>query len=325
MLVFTVLLSWLVESAHAINMPLYSMVKGAKCSFGYEPVTSTWQDCKTAATWLGMTGDSIAHVDYVYPWGTTVPQGCFRGGSGGNLGVNFNTGKGGNARRDDHIICRLVKGGVGWNALMCVAVFTVMTTVIVTQHGHHHCYDSGYSYWKESWLGSLVIMVTTLCLTASCTFSRLSSLACSYCSHVCDSAGAKPMWLEVVPKAQCDTSAGEVSQQSSPGKVSNIAQCKKSCEDAKGCRSVTYFNSGWCGHFSTACTRTKSNSKAVAVVLSYQDPQETTPKLKAGICPMEGGYCVKVNAPTSKSMSRALTTAAHALSHSPTEPTRITA
>merc|ERR1712037_593444 len=53
-------------------------------------------------------------------------------------------------------------------------------------------------------------------------------------------------------------------------RVSTIDKCKKSCEDAAGCQSVTYFKNGWCSHFSTSCKKIKRNLNAVAVSLVAQ-------------------------------------------------------
>merc|ERR1712032_109029 len=75
-------------------------------------------------------------------------------------------------------------------------------------------------------------------------------------------------WKDVGAKVVCDVSAGEVYLQSSPGKVSALDECKKLCEDAASCQSITFFKSGWCSHFASECTKTKRNPKAVQA-LSY--------------------------------------------------------
>ena len=74
-------------------------------------------------------------------------------------------------------------------------------------------------------------------------------------------------WVEVGSNAQCDVGAGEVYRSQSPGKVSDIAACKKSCEDDPKCKSITFFNSGWCSHFSTECTKTTAGTNAIAMRL----------------------------------------------------------
>ena len=83
-------------------------------------------------------------------------------------------------------------------------------------------------------------------------------------------------WHEVASKTTCDTSAGEVYMQSSPGKGSSLVECKQSCEDTEGCQSITYFTNGWCSHFSTPCSNTKSNNKATSYRLSSADSGTTT-------------------------------------------------
>ena len=53
----------------------------ATCPAGYQPLTSSWEDCRDAAISLGYSGDAVAHVDYFASscglWGTNRPQGCF--------------------------------------------------------------------------------------------------------------------------------------------------------------------------------------------------------------------------------------------------------
>jgi len=90
--------------------------EGATCLSGFEPIMSSWQDCKLAAVALNITGDSIGHVDYhtqkgSQAFGTDVPQGCFRDAVTNR--VYFNTGKGGSGRKkndqnkwSDRVVCR---------------------------------------------------------------------------------------------------------------------------------------------------------------------------------------------------------------------------
>merc|ERR1711939_978230 len=49
----------------------------------------------------------------------------------------------------------------------------------------------------------------------------------------------------------------------SPGKGSNLEDCKTSCQNNADCKSITLFKSGWCSHYSTPCTNTKKKGKAV--------------------------------------------------------------
>ena len=71
--------------------------------------------------------------------------------------------------------------------------------------------------------------------------------------------------VDVVWNRECDQGAGEVYLKNSPGQVSSLQQCKKSCEDAAACSSITYYNSGLCNHFSTWCANTKRNTNTVAL------------------------------------------------------------
>ena len=73
------------------------------------------------------------------------------------------------------------------------------------------------------------------------------------------------IWVEVGSKIQCDTSAGETYIKTSPGKLPDIEQCKKSCDNSAECQSITYLSTGWCSHYSTPCTNHKSNNKAVSM------------------------------------------------------------
>ena len=96
------------------------------------------------------------------------------------------------------------------------------------------------------------------------------------------STAPKRTWREVGSKQICDVNAGETYLSKSPGKVSNLEECKKSCEDASGCQSITYFKSGWCSHFGTACTKTKKNSKVVIALRLSTDTSTSKPKVTTG-------------------------------------------
>ena len=76
--------------------------------------------------------------------------------------------------------------------------------------------------------------------------------------------GGEGSWLALGQGSQCDTDAGEVYLDSSPGKGSTLEKCKQACEDATGCQSISFFQSGWCSHFSTDCTNTKNVKKALS-------------------------------------------------------------
>merc|ERR1712032_1573463 len=91
-------------------------------------------------------------------------------------------------------------------------------------------------------------------------------------------SGVKPTWNSAGSNAECDGGAGEAYLANSPGKVSSLEQCKTSCENAPACKSITYFKSRWCSHFSTPCTNTKANNKAVVMRLSEKSSIATTMK-----------------------------------------------
>ena len=94
---------------------------------------------------------------------------------------------------------------------------------------------------------------------------------------------ARQSWRDVAVGVVCDTDAGEKYLDNSPGKGSSLDQCKQSCQNSAECQSITYFNSGWCSHFSTSCTNTKKSKKAASFRLiadsgptSTQDTPTTT-------------------------------------------------
>ena len=79
-------------------------------------------------------------------------------------------------------------------------------------------------------------------------------------------------WITVGNNIDCDWSAGEKYLQSSQPNVVSVEQCQKSCEDAEGCESITYFeNSGWCSHFGTPCTKTINYSRKRSVVFRLNE------------------------------------------------------
>ena len=91
----------------------------------------------------------------------------------------------------------------------------------------------------------------------------------------------KPKWTGIGAKLECNGYNGEVYLESSRGKVPTLAECKKSCESAKGCSSISYFKSGWCSHWSTACKKTRFNKK-VAVSLKFTVVPDTATIPKSG-------------------------------------------
>ena len=98
-----------------------------------------------------------------------------------------------------------------------------------------------------------------------------STAANTHTSTTIDGASTitkKPfVWGKIGFHTACDTSAGEISLSDSPGKVSTIEVCTRTCEISARCRAITFFKSRWCSHFSTMCTRTKWTKGATAMHL----------------------------------------------------------
>ena len=72
----------------------------------------------------------------------------------------------------------------------------------------------------------------------------------------------KCVWGQGSADVKCNQAAGEVRMRKSSVMTSSLEKCKKSCEDTAGCRSITYFKTNWCTHFSTPCTNTKGSGMA---------------------------------------------------------------
>ena len=78
---------------------------------------------------------------------------------------------------------------------------------------------------------------------------------------------ADRMWVAIGTDAECHLKAGEVYIEQSPGKVADLEACKKSCEAAPACQSITFHRSRWCSHYSTPCSNTKYKKGATAMGL----------------------------------------------------------
>merc|ERR1719460_3204497 len=72
-------------------------------------------------------------------------------------------------------------------------------------------------------------------------------------------------WTSRGDNTMCDMGAGEKYLGQSSGQQSSLDRCKQSCQNEAACKSITYFPSGWCSHFSTDCSKTKTSSGAVAM------------------------------------------------------------
>merc|ERR1712124_222076 len=89
--------------------------------------------------------------------------------------------------------------------------------------------------------------------------------------------GVERVWQSVGSKITCDASAGEVYMQQSSGKFPDLQACQEACENAAGCQSITFYKRGWCSHYSTPCTQSKSKRSAVgAMRLVTVNPPTTT-------------------------------------------------
>ena len=75
--------------------------------------------------------------------------------------------------------------------------------------------------------------------------------------------GGKFKWVDELQNTACD----EGSDLYTSEKVASEEACKKSCQDAEACKSITYWSNGWCSHYSTACKKTKAHSNAISVKL----------------------------------------------------------
>ena len=80
--------------------------------------------------------------------------------------------------------------------------------------------------------------------------------------------GVQRKWQQLGSNSRCNTAAGEVYRGKQSRMVADIEACKKSCEGDAGCKSITFYSSGWCSHFSTECTKTTTDSNAISIRLS---------------------------------------------------------
>ena len=72
-------------------------------------------------------------------------------------------------------------------------------------------------------------------------------------------------WNDLGANKACDTSAGETYLGESSGNTASLDKCKESCENEANCKSITYWNGGWCSHFSTDCSKTKAAANGHAM------------------------------------------------------------
>ena len=117
-----------------------------------------------------------------------------------------------------------------------------------------------------------------------CTVSDTTTVTTTTTTTTTTPTG-KCSWGRASQDVKCNQGAGEVPLKKSSVMASSLEQCKKSCEDAAGCRSVTYFKTKWCAHFSTPCTKTKKSGKAVVERMATAcTPAQTTSKFTEWLC-----------------------------------------
>ena len=102
------------------------------------------------------------------------------------------------------------------------------------------------------------------CPYLASTYSFTTPMLCLRFKGPARSTEVALQWVEIGSNTRCDVANGEKYMMSSPGKGSSLKHCKESCQTNTGCKSITYFNSGRCSHFSTLCTKTKWNKWAVS-------------------------------------------------------------
>merc|ERR1711934_706742 len=62
----------------------------------------------------------------------------------------------------------------------------------------------------------------------------------------------------------------EVYLQNSPGKVPSLKVCTELCEESSQCKSVTFFSSRFCSHFSTSCANQQHSAGSTVVRLKQR-------------------------------------------------------
>merc|ERR1719181_2608331 len=139
---------------------------------------------------------------------------------------------------------------------------------------------SGYLSSSPGFVDSLAAcskscQASSQCMSITLYGSKWCSHFSSECTRLVDDTGATTVRFEASAQAQayalagdgkeCDSGAGEVYLSTSPGKGGTLGQCLTSCgQSTSGCKSITFFANGWCSHFSSACTKTKAVTNAVA-------------------------------------------------------------
>ena len=65
----------------------------------------------------------------------------------------------------------------------------------------------------------------------------------------------------------CDLAKETYMDTNSPGNVPTLEICIQLCQESAQCVSITFYRSGWCSHFSSACLNKVSTTGATVVVV----------------------------------------------------------
>jgi len=161
---------------------------------------------------------------------------------------------------------------------LCECTSSVITLVISGQACDTSA--SGYLQSSPGFVDSLAAcakscQASSQCMSITFYASKWCSHFSSKCTRLVGITGATTLRFEAGARAEgwalagdgkeCDSGAGEVYLKTSPGNGGTLAQCLTSCgKSASGCKSITFYQNGWCSHFSSACTKTKAVANAVA-------------------------------------------------------------
>merc|ERR1719472_429716 len=161
---------------------------------------------------------------------------------------------------------------------LCECTSSVITLVISDQACDTSV--SGYLQSSSGFVDSLAAcakscQASSQCMSITLYASKWCSHFSSKCTRLVGITGATTLRFEAGARAEgwalagdgkeCDSGAGEVYLKTSPGNGGTLAQCLASCgKSASGCKSITFYQNGWCSHFSSACTKTKAVANAVA-------------------------------------------------------------
>ena len=119
-----------------------------------------------------------------------------------------------------------------------------------------------------------------------------TSQSCSHFSTTCEKDETKEKtdaitMIKRTQQSKCDMNAGEVFRKESSGDASDLAACKKSCEDDAKCQGITFWTqSKYCSHFSTKCTNRTPTTNTIAMTL------------KTGVCCTTATACATTTTAT---------------------------